>query len=300
MAYRRIQKTINTKASTPITGEVIKISIIVIGAALAAMGLELFLVPNGFLDGGVVGIAIILSSFLPHVPLGAFIGVINIPFIILALRSSGKRAAFRTTIGIAALSFGTVLLHHVEPISRDTLTALASGGALVGAGVGLALKYGGALDGMETLAVTIADKFENINVANVLLFLNMFIFIAAAFIFTPESAIKSFLLFYLVVAPLINKVVTGDKEGKIAEVTSFEKEKVIKAISASLPCRRIIIDTITDVSGNEINRFKVYLLRAQEATFLDNVRSADPDSNVIMYAVESAHGDSFAVSNSHH
>ncbi len=121
-------------------GEIIKrLIFITIGSVLMGIGLELFLVPNKLLDGGIVGIAIILSH-LTNMKLGLFIFLLNIPFFFLRYKQIGKTFTISTVYAITVLSVTTAYLHHFEPFIRETFLVTIFGGAIIGLGVGLVIR----------------------------------------------------------------------------------------------------------------------------------------------------------------
>lgn len=137
---------------------VLRALMIIIGAFITAYGLESVLIPNNVSDGGVTGLSIV-SSELFGLPLGILIAVINIPFVWLGYKQIGKSFAVYSVIGIASLAIGTVLMHQVPTIIEgDTLLITVVGGIIIGFGMGLALRNGGALDGIDMLAVLLSRK----------------------------------------------------------------------------------------------------------------------------------------------
>ncbi len=130
----------------------------IIGGLIAAYGLESVLIPNNVSDGGVTGISIV-GSQLTGLPLGIFIGVLNIPFVYLGYKQIGKSFAILSVTGIASLSVGTVIMHHVPTIIEgDALLITVVGGIILGFGMGISLRNGGALDGIDMLAVLLSRK----------------------------------------------------------------------------------------------------------------------------------------------
>lgn len=174
-----------------------KIIMIVIGAVIAAYGLEAVLIPNNVIDGGVTGLSI-MGAHLFGIPLGVLLFVLNIPFVYLGYKQVGKTFALMSIVGIAALSISTVLLHDVKTIlgPDDSLLIVLAGGILLGVGIGIVLRNGGALDGSEVLAVLLSRKIP-FSVGDIILFINAFIFIGASFIFGLESALYSALTYYI-------------------------------------------------------------------------------------------------------
>ena len=132
---------------------VMKALLVIIGGLIAAYGLESVLIPNNVSDGGVTGLSIV-GSQLFGLPLGLLIAILNIPFIWLGYKQIGKSFAVFSVLGIASLAIGTSLMHHIPTIVQgDTLLITVVGGIILGFGMGLALRNGGALDGIDMLAV---------------------------------------------------------------------------------------------------------------------------------------------------
>lgn len=285
--------------SHPILHELFKISAVVFGAILVAVGLELFLVPNGFLDGGVVGISIILTNYV-NIPLGVFIGVLNIPFLFVAFKHSGWKTAVRTAVGISVLSISTIILHHAKPLTDEFTLALGYGGLLLGVGVGLALRYGGALDGTEILSVSLSNKI-NMGVDQIILIINFFIFLVAAFVFTPERAMASFLLFYIVVTPIIRKVMEGGSETKTVQILSIEHEAITEAIHEKLNKKVVLFDAHKDdlAEHHTLKIIYTFVARIEESALAEIVEEIDPEAIIVFSEVANIRGGTFS-KNKHH
>ena len=102
---------------------------LLIGAGIAAVGLEIFLVPNSIIDGGIVGISII-ASYMTDLPLGLFTFVLNIPFLIIGYRQIGKSFLFQSLFAVAVFSVLVSLLHPVTRLTDDILLATVFGGII--------------------------------------------------------------------------------------------------------------------------------------------------------------------------
>lgn len=204
-----------------------RIFMIVIGAVFMAVGLELFLIPNLLLDGGIVGISIILSH-LTGVELGLFIFLLNIPFFYLGYKQIGKTFALSTMLGITVLSVSTYLLHPVERFTSDLLLATVFGGIVLGIGIGLVIRYGGSLDGTEILAI-LFNKTTPLSVGEIIMFFNLIIFTIAGFVFTWEQAMYS-VLAYFIAFKTIDIVIEGFDESKSVYIISDYVDEVGQAI----------------------------------------------------------------------
>ena len=206
---------------------IIRTIMIILGAIIMAIGLELFLVPNRIMDGGIVGISIITSHLL-ELPLGIFIFALNLPFIFLGYKQIGKTFAFSTGLGITILSITTILLHNIEPFTNDTLLATVFGGIVLGVGVGIVIRYGGSLDGTEILAI-LFNKKSPFSVGEIIMFFNLIIFSVAGFIFTWEQAMYS-IIAYFIAYKTIDIVIQGMEESKSVYIISDEIDEIGQAI----------------------------------------------------------------------
>ena len=128
---------------------------ITLGCVLAAVSLETFLVPNLIIDGGITGISIMISQ-LTKLPLGLFVFLLNLPFIFIGLKHIGKIFVIKTSYAMICFSLLLSLLHHVPEVTNDMLLCTIFGGILLGAGAGIVIRYGGCLDGTETIDILIS------------------------------------------------------------------------------------------------------------------------------------------------
>lgn len=134
-------KTVVQTAGKRILHEAGQLIMIAVGAAIAAVGLELFLVPNDILDGGVIGMSIIAAA-LTNWQMSLFIVLFNLPFIFIGFRKLGLKFTFHTLFGVLFLSLCTSYLHHFEPITDDLFLATVIGAVILGTGVGLVIRTG--------------------------------------------------------------------------------------------------------------------------------------------------------------
>ncbi len=197
-----------------------------LGICSAALGLEGFLEPNGFFDGGVTGISMFTSE-LTNIPLGWLILAINTPFILIGWRMQGTRVALSALAAIAALS--TVLLTiHIEPLTKDKLLSAAFGGFFLGLGLGLVLRRGIALDGTEIVALLVS-RSTGFSVGDVILGFNILIFSVIGATLGLERAMYS-VLAYVVASKSINFVITGIEEYTAVTIISQASERIRTAI----------------------------------------------------------------------
>lgn len=130
---------------------------ITVGTFVYSVALEMFLVPNLVLDGGLTGISLMIN-YQTGILLGLLTFLLNIPFVVLGWRMLGLRFAGSYLYAMILLSGFTALLHDVAPVTDNELLSVVFGGILLGIGVGLVIKGGACLDGTELLAMLCSKR----------------------------------------------------------------------------------------------------------------------------------------------
>lgn len=269
-----------------------RIIMIIIGAVIAAYALEAVLIPNSVIDGGVTGVSI-MGNYLFDIPLGILLFVLNIPFIYLGYKQVGKTFALLSIIGIAALSVSTVLLHHIDPIlsANDPLLVVLSGGVMLGVGIGIVLRNGGALDGAEVLAVLVSRKVP-FSVGDIILFINAFIFIGAGFIYGLESALYSATTYYIAKI-VIDVIQVGLEKSKSVRVVSIHSEEIGAAIQDRLG-RGVTYSSGRGGFTNEtMDIVTCVITRMEENKLITIIKEKDPGAFVVITDVAEVRGGSF-------
>ncbi len=192
----------------PILKLIVRSLLVTLGALLVSFGLEIFLVPNNIIDGGIVGISIIMS-YLTGIKLELFLLILNVPFLYLGYRQIGKKFVVTTLFGLSVLSLGTLFLLNVPVPTENPLLASIFGGAFLGVGVGMVIRSGGSLDGTEILGILLNRKTP-FSVGKVVLFINVFIFFSAGFVFGWDRAMYS-LITYFIASKMIDFTIEGFK-----------------------------------------------------------------------------------------
>lgn len=208
-----------------------KSALIIFGATLSSIGLEIFLIPNNIIDGGIVGISI-MSSYITHLPLGMFTFCLNLPFLIMGYRQIGKTFVVSTLFAIICLSIGVSLLHPISGLTHDVFLAAIFGGIINGAGVGLIIRAGGSLDGTEMVAI-IFDKKISFSIGEIVMFFNVFILGSAGFLYGWDRAMYS-LVTYFIAFKVIDIVVEGFDNSKGVMIVSDCYSEIADALTARL------------------------------------------------------------------
>jgi uncharacterized membrane-anchored protein YitT (DUF2179 family) len=206
-------------------------SLILLGVLSAAMGLKGFLLSSRFIDGGVTGISMLFSDVLGY-PLAVLILVINLPFIAMGYRQIGGKFAVKSALAMAGLA-ACLFLVHFPDVTPDKLLTAVFGGFFIGAGIGLAIRGGAVLDGTEIAALLISRSSHLFRVGDVILILNIFIFIAAAFFLGIESAMYS-ILTYIAASKTIQFLVHGVEEYTAITIVSAKSDEIKEVITGRL------------------------------------------------------------------
>jgi uncharacterized membrane-anchored protein YitT (DUF2179 family) len=263
---------------------------IIFGAILMGVGIEEFLVPNKILDGGIVGISIILSH-LTGVRLGIFIFILNIPFFFIGYKQIGKTFALSTLLGIAVLSITTALLHNVPVFTEDLLLATVFGGIVLGVGVGIVIRYGGSLDGTEIMAI-IVNKRMPFSVGEIIMFFNVFIFITAGFVFGWDRAMYSLLAYYIAFKT-IDIVIAGLDESKSAWIISEKHHELGEAIMARLGRGVTYLKGEGAYTGDDKKVIFCVITRLEEAKLKEIVEEIDPSAFLAVANIAEVRGGRF-------
>lgn len=178
---------------------------LLIAVIIASIGLKVFLLPNGFLDGGVTGIAILLSEQLEF-DISLLLVVISLPFLILAWFTVSKKIVLKSTLSIVALAL-FIHFENFSPVTDDKLLISIFGGLFLGAGIGLAIRNGSVLDGSEILGVFVNEQF-GISIGKTIFLFNVILFSITALVLSTEVAMYS-ILTYLVTAKIIDLMIEG-------------------------------------------------------------------------------------------
>ena len=193
-----------------------------IGIFSISFALKSLLMPNHFFDGGITGIALLVHEKF-HYNIALIFVVFNIPFLLLGAKLIGKSFAIKSFLAIIIL--GLFLLFIPYPvITHDKLIIAVFGGFFIGLGVGLGMKSGFALDGIEVLAVYTGKKV-GFSMSEIILGINIIIFSVAAIFFGLEAAFYS-MLTYFVASKTINYVVEGLEEFTGITIISSKSEEV--------------------------------------------------------------------------
>jgi uncharacterized membrane-anchored protein YitT (DUF2179 family) len=259
---------------------------LIAGVGVAALGLASFLLPNHFIDGGVTGVSMLLANMTP-VPLSVLLVVVNAPFVFIGYKQIGKGFALKSTLAIASLALCLALIPF--PVAtHDKLLAAVFGGFFVGAGVGLAIRGGGVLDGTEILAL-ILSKRTFATVGEVILGLNVAIFSIAAIFLGIEAALYSALT-YFAASKTIDYLLHGLEAYQAVMIISPRHEAIRQALLNDLGRGVTSFRATGGFSDSEQAVLYCVITRLEQTRLEAIVRAMDENAFVVVSPVHEISG----------
>lgn len=219
------------------------------GAFIAAFAIEEFLVPNTILDGGIIGVGIMINN-LSGISLSLLTIVLNIPFLIIGAGKMGYRFIVKSAYAMLAFSLALRIFEPMANVTHEVLLAVCFGGVILGAGVGLVIRFGGCLDGTETVAILLHRKFKW-PVGQTVLIFNVIIYSTAAVLFGFDRAMYS-LLTYFITSKILDIVENGLNQAKAAMIITDDATYVAEQIYNKLGRTVTIIEGEGLVSGKKV------------------------------------------------
>lgn len=271
--------------------------VVILGGFIAAYGLESVLIPNNVSDGGVTGISIVGSQLFGF-PLGALIAILNLPFIWLGYKQIGRSFAIFSVMGIASLAIGTMVMHHIPVIIEgDTLLVTVVGGIILGIGMGLALRNGGALDGIDMLAVLLSRKLP-FGTSDLILTLNLFVFIFVSFVFGLKGAFLSAIAYYIA-SKVIHIVEEGLSGSKTFKIITTEPELMVETIRDRLGRGATYNEVYGGYSKEQFKEITCVINRLEESKMKEIINEIDEKAFITVYDVAEVKGGTFKKKNIH-
>ena len=278
------------KNTVPLSTHLRDALFIVLGVAAAAFGLESFLLPNHFIDGGVTGISLLLVEVTDW-DLSILLFFVNLPFLLLARIVIGRLFAIKTALAIALLVL-TIFFVDFPELTEDKLLVAVFGGFFLGTGIGLSMRGGSVLDGTEVLAIFLSRRV-GAKVSDWVIIINVFIFGAAAYLLSVEQALYS-VLTYIVAMKALDFIIDGVEEYTGVTIISRLSEDV----------RRVLVEEMgtgvtiyrgrggyrTSEEGEEIDIIYSVITRLEISKLNRIVLGVDPKAFITMSSINDTRG----------
>ena len=264
--------------------------LITLGIFSAAFGFKGFLLTNHFIDGGATGISLLVSA-LTSVPLYQLVLLINIPFVILGYKVIGKTFAIKTALAILGLALVLATVHFPN-ITKDNLLVAVFGGFFLGAGIGLSVRGGAVIDGTEVLAIFLSRKL-GATIGDIIIIINVFIFSAAAYFLSVETALYS-MITYLAASKTLDFVIEGIEEYIGVTIISSHsndiRQMIINKVGRGVTIYKGKRGFGKQVDTGEIDIVYTVITRLEINKLNTEIEKIDPNAFVVMSSVKDTKG----------
>lgn len=261
------------------------------GVIMASIGLKGFLLPNNFLDGGAMGMSLLLK-ILTNLDLSLLIILVNLPFIILGAKQISLSFSIKSSLAILLLA---VLVHFISipSITDDKLLIAIFGGFFLGAGIGLSIRGGAVIDGTEVLAISVS-RTSSLSVGDFIALFNIALFSFAIFLTNMETAMYS-MLTYLSASKTVDFIINGVEEYLGVLIISTKNEEIKKQITIELG-RGVTVFKSDKGFGSrgafdkESNVLFCVVTRLEVTNLLLEIEKIDPNAFVVQHPVKDTKG----------
>jgi uncharacterized membrane-anchored protein YitT (DUF2179 family) len=266
-----------------------EIILVLLGILSATIGLKGFLLPNGFYDGGAMGIALLLDYFVQG-DLALYIILINIPFVLIGIKQISWAFAIRSAAAIFMLAMSVHFL-EIPTFTHDKILISIFGGVFLGMGIGLSMRGGSVIDGTEVLAVSVSRR-SSLSVGDFIALFNLGLFLIVAFWVNLETAMYS-MLTYFAASKSVDFLISGIEEYIGVTVISADHEKIRQLFVNDL-LRGVTVYKIeggfNKAEGDERKALFCAVTRLEVSTLINEVEKIDPDAFIIQYALKDTRG----------
>lgn len=267
--------------------EVMNALLLSLGILSAGMGLKGFLLPNRFIDGGITGVSMLLST-VTSLPLALLLPLVNLPFVVVGWRLMGRAFAIRSVLGIAGLALVLAFLPYPE-VTLDRLLVAVFGGFFLGAGIALAVRGGAVLDGTEIAALLISKRSVTVKVGDVILGFNVVLFLVAMGVLGIDAALYS-ILTYVAAAKTLDFVLHGIDEFTAMTIVSDANAVIRSRITREMGRGVTVFRGYGGMSGAEKDILYCVVTRLEIGHVRAIVQESDPGAFMVFHPLSGAEG----------
>ena len=227
--------------------------LIAVGALMASFSVVCILIPNDAIDYGTAGIAIVINK-LTGINLSLCVAMIFLPFLVAGFIVLGKKFGLKAILGSFFYTVGLEIFEEIPfELNTEHFLAVVFGGAILGAGLSLILRYGGCIDGSEIFANILLKKVSdktgnNFSMTPILIVFNACVY-AAVFLLINRNAALMSLLVYVVATSIINRFTDHFEAIKQVTIITKDPEDLVKAIKKNLNKTCTLMDSYGAIAG---------------------------------------------------
>lgn len=265
----------------------------ILGSFLAALAIEVILIPNRLIDGGVVGISMMAAHLTKQRFLPYYLVLFNIPFVILAFKQIGKHFVIQMLTAVCLFAIWLVLFFWIPDwfdfkhfaFEANDLEVIVLGGFIIGLGVGMIIRSGGSTDGTEIMGIIINRK-RGFSVGQVILASNILIFILAGFVYQNWHSAFLSLMTYVVATRVMDMVIVGFEDTKSVMIISTNPQHLAEILMEELGVGLTVMYGRGGYTGDTREILYIVVERLQLAELKEIIHREDPDAFI---AVENLH-----------
>ncbi len=275
--------------------EVKSFLIIAFGLAIYSFGVTAFLIPLKMMGGGVSGIGILLYyATNGAIPVGYSFFAINIVLIIIALKVLGPKFGIKTIFGIICGSVFLAVFQDIftSPMVDEKFMSAIIGGALGGAGIGIAISQGGSSGGTDIIAMVI-NKYRNISPGRIILYIDVFIIASSYIVFHNIQNIVYGYVIMGITAYAVDMMISGTKQSAQLFIISEKYNDVAERIGKETGRGISIIDSKGWYSGAERKILMVVVRKHETQYIFKMIKEIDPHAFISMGSVMGVYGLGF-------
>lgn len=264
-----------------------------------AIGVTIFLQPVKLYDSGISGTSMLLSQVTPeYLPLSLFLIVLNIPIFLFGLKKQGIEFTIYSIFTVAIYAVSAWLITDILPIDVSIVSPLAGrdlflcalfGGLISGIGSGLAIRYSGAIDGIEVLAVIFAKKLS-ITVGTFVMIYNVILYIICGIVINSWILPLYSIVTYVAALKIIDYIIEGFDRSKSAIIITTKQEEICEKLSSTFENGITFLNAKGYYSDSDKTMIYFVLNRFQVGKMREIVHSIDPNAYISITEVADIFG----------
>lgn len=281
---------------------ILNLLMLTVAGIVNAFGITLFLTPVRLYDSGISGTSMLLDQLTPgYLTLSIFLLILNIPLFLFGLKKQGKLFTFYAIYTVSIYSLFSWLITDVLPIDVSIASPLAGtdlllcalfGGVISGVGSGLAIRFGGAMDGIEVMAVIFAKRL-GITVGTFVMVYNVLLYVICGFVLKSWILPLYSIVTYAAALKTIDFIVEGLDRAKCAMIITEKSEEVCKALSETFSSGMTHLDAKGGYSNREKSMIYFVVNRYQVIQMKEIVHEIDPAAYITISEVADVFSSNF-------
>lgn len=266
------------------------IAVIIIGSLLFALGINTFIIPAEFGEGGVIGVTIILYYLYEWSP-GLINVLINSVLLVIGYKFLSKKTVIYTVIAVACYSFFLETTKGIVLQTDQVIISMVFGGLFVGVGIGLIIRVGGTTAGTTILA-RMTNKYLGWNISYSLLFFDLIVVFASYFIIGAEKVLLTVIMLYIATKAM-EYVIEGFSPRKAVMVISEKSLEIAEAVTKKMDRGVTVLDGQGYYTKQKKEVLYIVINNQEVMKFKSIVTEIDKHAFITIHDVRDVFGEGF-------